>query len=349
MKTFLRKIALFLLLCLAASLLALWALDPYYGNPLYRGKLQDLLQREGEVNTLFFGSSRFYRHIDPEVTDSLLAPRGISSYNMGATSLLNPQSYVIYEELLRRHDPGLDYVLLEMSGFRQIKPGNIPTPMNYYYLDPPALAWIARYMRASPRPLDVGGRIFLEYLASWGYKMLYAVPDLAGTLGGEPELPAAVLQGYRGYYSLDAEYRHTADSGNAVARRRAQFLEDSTVVDRYVRASRSAYGPDGDRSRVNRVHLEKLRELLDLSQKRGIELYFVISPRMARYDRILSVRDSLPAGRVIDLGSVERYPEFYSRRYTFDANHLNAEGARLFSRRLAEELRSRLGPAEGER
>ncbi len=344
MTRFFKKMVFFLLLCLAASLLALQLLPDYYGNPLYRDKLEEAtaLTGAGEVNTLYYGSSRFYRHIQPGIMDSLLAGAGLSGYNLGATSLLNPQSYILYEELLGREAPMPDFVFLEMSDFRQIKPGNIPTPMNYHYLDPQALSYIARYMRASPRPLDVGARIFSEFLASYAYKILYAVPDLVGSLLQERSLSDAVIRGYRGYYSLDDEYRTVESDSDPVARRRQQFLDDSTVVESYVAASRRAYGEEAVRARLNRVHLQRLRSLLERSRSKGVELYFVISPRMARYDRILAVRDSLPEGRVIDLGSVERYPGFYSLEHTFDANHLNEEGARLFSRVLAEEIRKRL-------
>ncbi|MDZ7771577.1 MAG: hypothetical protein U5K31_02385 [Balneolaceae bacterium] len=351
MKRFFKNTLFFLLLCLAGSLLALQLLPDYYGNPLYSDKLEEAreLAEAGEVNTLFYGSSRFYRHIDPRVTDSLLAGEGMSSYNLGATSLLNPQSYVLYEEFLRGERPEVDYVFLEMSGFRQIKPGNIPTPMNYHYLDPWSLAYIARYMKESPRPLDVGGRILLEYLASYAYKILYAVPDLVEALTGERAISEAVTRGSRGYYSLDAEYRAVESDSDPVALRRRQFLDDSTVVDLYASASRRAYGEEGERARINRVHLQRLRSLLELSRSRGVELYFVISPRMARYDRILAVRDSLPEERVIDLGSIVRYPGFYSLEHTFDANHLNEKGAWHFSRVLAEEIREKLSGEAGAR
>lgn len=346
MKKFFINTGSFLGVLMGLSLVALLFLDPYYGNPLYRQKLQDIRQQGEEINTLFYGSSRFYRHIDPLLADSLLSEFDVSSYNLGVTSLLNPQSYMLFGDLLNREELSLEYIFLEISNFRQIKPGNIRTPRNYYYLDLPTLYYVTRYQAAAGGPLQVRLSVIADFYASWCFKIIYAVNDAMGELVTEKEsLSGRIFEG-RGYYPLNEEFRATEDSSSEVIRRREAYLADTTVVERFAEFAEESYSRVNYGPYLNRVHFERLMKLYRLSEDRGIELYFVISPRLWHYNELLALRDRLPENRVIELASSSKYPEFYHPEYTFDAEHLNREGAALFTREMAREIRFRLNLLE---
>lgn len=342
MKKFFINTGSFLGVLLGLSLFSLLLLDPYYGNPLYRQKLQDIRRLSDDINTLYYGSSRFYRHIDPMLADSLLSEHDLSSYNMGVTSLLNPQSYMLYEDLLLREELSLDYVFLEISNFRQIKPGNVRTPRNYYYMDPATLYYVTRYQAAAAGPLRVRVSTVADFYASWCFKIIYAVNDAVGEMIGSEESLSDRIFENRGYYPLNKEFRATADTSSEVIRRREAYLADTTVVKRFARFAEEAYGRENYKVYLNRVHLERLMKLYRLSEERGIELYFVISPRLWEYNKLLALRSHLPRNRVIELASSGSYPRFYHPEYTFDAEHLNAEGAVLFTREIARKIRDRL-------
>ncbi|MDC1161877.1 hypothetical protein OAT18_00390 [Tenacibaculum sp.] len=104
MKLFVKRLFLFFLIYVAFSLVISFFTPYHWGNPWFSSKIQFLEKNhKTEYNTFFFGSSRVYRQIDPEVFDSTfnsMSKEKISSFNLGAPATYNPQSYYLFEKFL---------------------------------------------------------------------------------------------------------------------------------------------------------------------------------------------------------------------------------------------------------
>ena len=85
----------------------------------------------------------------------------------------------------------------------------------------------------------------------------------------------------------------------------------------------------------NKAHFEKINKLINLAHEKGIELFFIIPPRLKRYEELFALKSALGDNKVIDLSSVQEYPALYKPENSFDIGHLNRKGAVLFSEYMA--------------
>lgn len=81
MRKFIKNLALFSLIFILIMALKKYITPYYLGDLQYSSKLKYYKKNKNEFNTVIFGSSRLYRHIDPNILDSLLIGKGVHSFN----------------------------------------------------------------------------------------------------------------------------------------------------------------------------------------------------------------------------------------------------------------------------
>ena len=338
MKKFLRNVLVFIAIFWALNTVPQFFLSPYYGNKWYVTKYEYFAKHHQRFNAAIWGSSRIDRHVNPSVLDAALNDYHLSTFNFGTPGTYNPESYYQYEKFLESADEHpIEYAFLE------IQPLMDPTAANQFALK--SLYWLElKYLRfgvsaALASDLDLRGktRFIVGYGSCFVSRLLFGWKALYVS-DREKRNRLWLGRNKDGFYPLDEEL---ADPGrnSRLKRRHAELLDDPTVLERRVSLVTRSLAERRDRD-LNEAHLRKLMELLEKSREKGIYLVFVIPPRLGlRYEKLLALRDRLPAHHVVVVANPKAFPELYQLEYSFDIGHLNRKGADIFTGYLADQLK----------
>ena len=134
MGTFIKRIVIFSLLLLLLQI-AIDFLLPYgYGNEDYLYKQAEYKEKEKDFNTVVFGSSRMYRHLNVSLLDSLIPELQITTYNFATPGSYNPESYYLYSQFLNHLDSGkVKLAYLELMPLNYISTENILSVKSNYW------------------------------------------------------------------------------------------------------------------------------------------------------------------------------------------------------------------------
>ncbi|GAB5526234.1 MAG: hypothetical protein Roseis2KO_41060 [Roseivirga sp.] len=299
---------------------------PYYhGNKLYWEKIS-FFEEQGEYNAVCFGSSRMYRQVDPERLNHTM--RDIKLFNFGVTGAFNPESYFLFENFIDDLDSGqIKLAILELQDLDTLVETEIKTVRSSYWNKD--LLYAINYINDDGFHSMKRSKALRQYII--GY--VYGLTNFSKISAFEHFLGVQKSRGKDGFYSLDNQM---ADSHSPGLARRSLALRDSLIVN--ARKAVAAFPQDNaDVMKANKTHLKKLCHLIDKSEKKGIELYFVIAPKLTSYQALRAIEKSIP-NRVINLGSYFEYPEFYSIENSFDIKHLNGQGLKMFTDALARKV-----------
>lgn len=337
---FLMRLAVLSVLFLAVNQLQFIWTPPYYGNPVYEAKHAALTEKKEDVNTVFFGSSRTFRQIDPSQFDSLLNDYGISSFNCGSPAVSHPEQYFLYDSFLKEGHRGIRYAFLELKPINYISRVNLWTPRNYYWHSTHWLWYVYGYLKDSSLPLKNKIGYALDYTFTLLLKHIHI-----GYLNrpSEESMTTEELLGRKGdgFLTLEDQVALTPDDTSYMERRNA-FLSDTTILEGRIRQSLVDFSAPLRRGDMNETHLQLLKDLIAQSEASGIHLFLVVPPMLQEYRETRALMESLPSSHVIELADVRRHPEFYDVSHLFDQGHLNRKGAALYTRKLALAMRERL-------
>lgn len=342
MKKIFKKLLLFIAAYLLVSAIIGWFVPYYWGNPWYSAKIRLLekMPEEKLPNTYFFGSSRVYRQVDPRVFDSTvsaLTNEDIQSYNLGATATFCPQTYYLYENFLKSDlAEHTDYAFMELMEIDRIAMQVMHQERTTYWQNLPDITFVFRSV-FNDRRISFGSKMACvsKYLVSYiehafhlgHFREVLFTEDYYNRLYAGPAED--------GFYSLEAQLRQTADDaieGN-LEERRATLMQDSTELTR--RAESSIRHHNQEQWPVDKVHLQRIKRLIEKSAEKDIKLVFVLSPRNSS-PTLVKLMEQIPAGHKIDLSLYNKYPEFYRLKYSFDRGHFNNRGAKLYTTNLAQ-------------
>ena len=340
MKQFITNILIFCMLFFIINLLPNIFLDPYYGNDLYSMKYQYFINHKKNFNTIIFGSSRLYRHINPAVLDDLLSDYHTSTFNLAAPAIFNPEIYFLFEKLIETiKSNSLKYAIVELQPLLDIERKNLNTIRNFYWLNLDYLNFAVRYAFDSDysilRKCELSGKYLLSYFCKivnyiYGYKRL-ALEKL--------NTKQSLLMGINndGFYSLDDQMEDIGGN-NGYRQRLMRFINDTSVLYERLNIANKAFTNRQNNRFVNDVHLEKLLDLIEKSKRKGIHLILIIPPRLNDYNELLAIRDKIPEQHFIELANPEKFPGLYRVNFSFDHGHLNKRGADALTNYFAEQL-----------
>jgi hypothetical protein len=305
-----------------------------------------LLERTAPVDIVFLGTSRVHTDVDPRVVDAQLRDAGLPwrSFNLGvpALTVVEEQRLAFWLKTLGRPPR---YVLLEPVLHANAELQNASTDRVIAGHDPAAtrlLIELAASTDASPlRKL----RFIALHLLAFGYDAFNVgkVPRLLVT-AAVPAV-AAADERPRGFGPVDAgpasddPHRALMSSGEAL------------------RMLREACRLEGGGASLPEAQAEAMRRLLETVRSLGAVPVFLLPPRFdwdAEGGRTVINRSAvhrflrthareLPAVPILRYDDPNQVPELFEPRLWFDSNHLNSEGARIFSERLGRDLSALLG------
>ncbi|MGB5982872.1 MAG: hypothetical protein WBG46_12070 [Nonlabens sp.] len=342
MKIFLKRLVLFFSLLMAILVLKKIFTPYFLGNVYFKPKLEyyNKNYETKDYNTVFFGSSRIFRHINPNVLDSIMSDENIETFNFGTVGTYNPESYFLYENFINNQaDEKIDYAFLEIQALNDIDAKNLATTKGNYWNSIEFLNFAINYIsdtnKSDSEKSDLMARYFKSHLYSYFDVKIFKhySMDTKNT---------ARRMGSDGFYSLDDDLEETPNN-RVLNQRRENFLADTEVLKERRQSVLDIYERTSDMV-LNEFHYTYLLSLIEKSKEKGIDLIFVLPPRLTeeQYLELLPISNQLPKRNVINLSDPKTYDKLYMNEYSYDVGHLNARGAILMTTYLANEFKDKL-------
>jgi len=325
MSPFLIRVSCFSIL-IAILLVAVEFIAPKgWGNYVLETKWSylDNDKKGKEVDLFFVGSSRIYRHIDPDLFDS---QAGTHSYNLGSPDSNLVAHIQVIEQLLEsnRHSP--QTIVLELQHLPRINDVNRHKFGAYYGHDLTraqlACSFFLKkkdYAQASEH-LNAGVDNFFKTGA-----LIRVARCIVSDVGS-----IAQVSRRSGFVPLDDEV-----NVSGIAERRANFLANKSDLEKRIKACKAERKSPRELDNADSFLVEELISLAERCDAKNVVLIFLLPPRAMG---LVSVFNELPDGKKLDLGDPNVYPAFYDVGSTFDVGHLDHNGANAFSDALASKF-----------
>lgn len=320
--------------------------DYTWGYDIIHAKRDYLKSHNDQINTLFIGSSAIFRHIDPQVFDANANDSlGIHSFNFGIQAMFPLQSAYTYENLLAKDSIHLKYAFMDLFevGNLALAPNAVRKRSHYWY------RW-KDYKEALKISSAYDSPFYVKWNAYFGYSIAYLAKLFNAEIIEEILLKQKsrasvdfpfLMNNTNGFYPLDQEYLDKKDESKEMEMRRNAFLKDTSSVTSSLISRRDFFrGYDASDYKLNELHLQKINNLIALSEANGIHLIFILHPRLFKYEYplIMPIYEAIDDQHKLNLNDADKFKSFYEAKYTFDALHLNEEGAAIYSKALAEEF-----------
>lgn len=325
---------------LSASCAVLSHCFPFWQEaPLIREKMLYLAAHRSTYDTLFIGSSRVHRHLDPATFDAVATAGGhpTRSFNFGVDGMFAPEDGYLCEQIFRLHPQGLRQVFLEIGAFLPTAVENLESSRSIAWHDWPRTRYVLesifprkRWERAGARRkkrAEGEGRLavlaeawpllaphlrcFLEHCTNLGRGALLSERLLQVSEGKDPSLGPAG-DGFTGLV------------GRPEPAALAAFEQD--LADRKITPVRDR--PLDDLAEQN------LERIVALIRAAGAEPILLNAPNATPLRLLPSRWLGLP---LLDFTDIARWPDFYLLRNRQDRGHLNKAGAEIYTRTFAEE------------
>lgn len=302
-------------------------------------KINYYQKNKDQINTLFIGTSRIYRQVAPILFDSLNHGTTVS-YNAAYDNLRPYRTfdYIKYLEI----DSSCKYLFIEL-----IPPSRIGDNYNanpaLFSMDYDKYFSMWDFSLKSNYPLQFKVYYLLRYSQAFFYKYLgFGLKKYIGLIinnyEAELEPLSYSLEETRGFQSYQED--PSLQENEIVAARRKKFLQDpDQTLKAIIRQSKTVIS----KQMANRdAFIDDLLRLEKNLMVRNIEVFYIITPRRKTYDlTYIATMRAFVRGHVIDLSSPELYPTFYQEKYSFDEEHLNEKGAKIFTKELNNAFRNK--------
>lgn len=335
---------LILAVSVAGMLSLIGFLTPRFSAGIVVGnKQQSLLENLGNYNTVFVGTSRINHGLDPIVFDETIRKefdQDIRSFNFGiAGASLGEVSYIV-DYLLENGPEEMQYILVELCSVEaslsdKFCVENLKSSRNKYWLDQKrlelSLGNLSSQQSAQKRRLDnrtLKKNYYTNYLEN-----IFQVGMLEDYLSfAFRNKKRGLGRNQNGFNSLDNNQFATALDG------RRAFLNNGLEIEvKKARASKTHFGKPKDGIAFNKHYHKHLQSLEKQAAAKNIRLIYIVPPLLpiSSYEELAVLHYNLPTRMKINVANSQKYPEFYSREYVWDGNHLNEEGATLLSKEIA--------------
>jgi hypothetical protein len=301
-------------------------------------KLVMLKQWHGKIFSAAFGSSHIHNGFDPRVFDATLAgsPAATRSANLAIEAGAQTEQFVMAQQFVKQLVPPAQagapnqpcIVMLELSAGANFAPVFLVNPRVIDIYDWHTTSLLTHYAEPGMPTSQRAGR--LSY-AGMGMGMHYMNVGMLSDEIFAPPLDEEVLQG------------QTADD------RRGQLTlgyHPSYMPALYQFARQIAKPPSITQGLLVDGNSEMVRQLDAVSAVPNVSYVYVVMPKLDIHGDGFDYPDHLTvAGAhgplqvpIINLNRVDRFPEFYNPELWFDGAHVNATGAKLVTKVLAEQL-----------
>ena len=296
-----------------------------------------------DYNALFFGSSRIYSQVIPEVFDKTaeLEGQSLNSYNFGIPAMRAINSTVLLKEVLSNPPKNLKWVFFESildKGYEPIR--NARTPRVMYWHDWESTQFAAQYVLSSDESLPNKAVLLYSHLLPCFYHYLNVgrlfSQWLPSNFSEEEKSVAAEFTATEGFYALSDET--TAERQHFINAQQ-DYLDRVSVL-----AGRTAREPwqkaEGSESGAylseNKVML--LNQVVQAVRAAGAEPVFIDPPSLHLENDFQSAKQLGVIDRLLTYRNPNQYPQLYTSENRYDVDHLNQAGSEAFSQLIARDF-----------
>lgn len=314
----------------------------YYEQDEIVERANEFKNNQDAINTVFIGSSRIFRHINPFEYDSLV--EGANSYNLGYAGLFPYRSYDYLNHLALEKSKTVKKVFIELSPIALLGQNYNTDPFIYsanlaQYLE------VINFCITSPHSPAIKLKYFGGYSLLLAYKYLgigaskYINHLLYGPsiFDNQPKVKSTPY--HKGYLSLDEDYASKGDNLEDLTLRKEGFdLHYAEELKQYLVAYQNY---DSTKRKSNGDSFsDYILKQAKLLTSAGIEVAFIISPRQELGDLLYVQNQKMLISdfNVYDFSNPSKYPELFTKENSFDRVHLNKKGSSLFTQYLAKEV-----------
>lgn len=314
-------------------------------NTSYYMKRGDFLQNHAtNCNTVFFGSSRTFSHINPILFDSLNTLNGLqtNSYMLGSSSVFFNESLEHLHGLFNTEASSLkkiQYIFFELDDLITLSSINLHTPQASYYITPKSLFPLLR--RLCQEELSP-----LKMITQISYYVSTCIVNTLQLGYGRDKMKHYLVMYERDKYFLDTQSGHRGLSYDLAQYRSGEYnrrhqvlMHDTMAIQQIFEQIEDAEALGDNGAFCNPDILETCIDLITEFQERGIHLVFVLPLRNQMKGSLKRLYQSLPVDHKIDMSKIASgIPELRQVAYWFDTGHLNTMGVRLYTRAFTEEV-----------
>lgn len=283
----------------------------FYGNAATEKKIAYYNNNDEKYNALIFGSSRMYRHVNPVLLNPETSHR-IKAYNMSTGGTFFAES--LYQFRNTKIDKNIKYVIFEAQDLIPFETNAYSNKILYYH-DLPTTFFEVNY-HFEDKDWNSLYLSVTHYLAN-----IFYFKKLSKTYLSQTEF----INYQDGYYPLEKEY----DQFISVKKQRDDYLKDTTKVALQKNQVLAI-------KKMNSAWENEIKLLKKECENKGVKLILISSLFTEPKDFSFIKEDSYL--KVIDFTSRKKFREFYSNKYVYDNGHLNMEGSKIFTKKLAESL-----------
>lgn len=320
-------------------------------NIVFVGPKNDYYQaHKDEYNVLFFGSSRIYNQVMPDVFDEtanqtanqtasqtasqIEGSEAINSYNFGVPAMRAIDSAVLLEDVLADPSENLKWVFFESILDKGYEP--IPNARTYramYWHDWENTKFAAHYIFSSDESIPKKVALFGSHLLPFVYNHMnvgrlfnQALPH---EFSAEERTVAAEFTAQEGFYALGEEsdpkrQDFLADQvGYQTAVSELEIQRDLTAEEAYLSANKQ-------------MLLERITQTIRAA---GAEPIFVEPPSLHPGNDFQSAKALGTIDTLLSYKKSSEFPQLYAPKQRHDSEHLNEAGAREFTQLLAQDFR----------
>ncbi len=345
----LTRIALLLLIAGGICLLFRSTATEFWCGPVIANKQKVYEESQEKYDVVFVGTSRINHGIDPLTFDKTYqkeSGKKVKSFNFGISGATAGESYNVFDYLLER-DKKPKYVVLELCSIftalsKKFCKENLHTNRNKYWLDTESLGFAMGNVKGYQ----------LTNHSTWDkirFRFNYFVNFIENQLGIGmfDSILKYNLVGYppnKGIGPQKDGYNNINQSSfDGVQASREGFLKRKHDVHLAKRnKSKKFFGdnPPADITMINEPYLNALRAMIQRAEANGVTLVILAPPLMAveSYEELSAVYWNLPNKNRLNLTNGAKHPNFYKLKNIWDGNHVNHDGAVLFSELLAKKM-----------
>lgn len=306
-------------------------------NVVFIGPKYEYYQaHKDDYNALFFGSSRIYSHVIPDVFDETAQAEGvdINSYNFGIPAMRAIDSTVLLKEVLKNPPKDLKWVFFESildKGYEPIP--NARTYRSIYWHNWENTRFAAQYILRSDESLPKKAVLLTSHLIPFLYHQMNVGRVFNQVLpselsAGEQEVAAEVRE-TEGYYAL----RDEDDP------QRQAFLADQAGYAEQVAILKAMQAqPQAEDAYLSANKKALLAEVTQAISAAGAEPIFVEPPSLHMVNDFQSAQQLGAIDTLLSYKDPNQFPALYSFELRQDADHLNDAGSREFTRLLAKDF-----------
>ena len=317
-------------------------LTPYhYGNPWFSTKIE-FLEKQITLshNTYFFGSSLVYRQIDTQLFDSTfnsISNEKLSSFNLGAPALFNPESYYLFENFLKSPlSKNAKYCFIELTEVNLIKDSRMHLEQTSYWQNYSDLLFVGNSIFSNNQlNQKQKGKAYLNYSVSYLENLLHLGHFRAQILHSNYYNKKYLGINNDGYLPLDYEYETTENKiiKDDFHARNQRFLENPKSLNTIKLKILNSYNSIS--KKYDQINLNRILDLIQKTKQKGINLIFILSPRMGG-QKLINLSKKIPEINIIDMCNPQNHDLFYYNENSFDQRHFNSKGAESYSKYLLQ-------------